>query len=294
MARVPTKLKLTEILRKMLTANMDMRSANRALHQGPEAFDALGMVFAVRPLLCAMVYGSVKVAEARELCIRQQFVSRNRRPLFNVFDDVRLKRVTADIWNNTRDHGSVALNHAENDCLARSAATTFSAASLPTDHRFVGLHMAAQLVVAVDPREIFADFMAHAPRCLIGDAQLALQFLRRNAVARRGEQIHREKPLLERDTRSAERRSNHRMNMMAAVARIGGHFGELAKFPNLATTLALQVLAIPLFEKMRQTGVIILELGEELLNRDRHAYLHCGDYRIPSYIRQADNHLLFI
>lgn len=290
MARVPTKLKLAEILGKMFVTDMHMSSADGALHQGPETFDALGMVLTVRPLLCAMIDGAVKITKPSQLRIGQQFIRRDLRAIFDVFDDMWLKRLTTDVRHNARNHIAIALDHSEHDRLAGSAAAALTAAPLAANHHFIRFDVAAQLVVAVNLREILADFMAHTPSRLIGDAQLALQFLRRNAMARGREQIHRVKPFLERNARATEWRADHRMNVIAAVARICRHFGKLTKLPDFSTALTFDAFAVTLFEKMRQTGVIIWELGEELLNCDRHALLHCGDFGTSSYIRQADNH----
>ncbi len=44
--------------------------------------------------------------------------------------------------------------------------------------------------VAIDVAHVFADQSRHAPRGLVGDAKLALQFLRGDAVPGSGEQVH--------------------------------------------------------------------------------------------------------
>src|ERR1019366_451309 len=162
--------------------------------------------------------------------------------------------------------------------------TALAAAVLTTDHCFVGFDVARKLIVAVNFGHVLAKLMRHAPRRLIMHAKLAFEFFRRNSMTRRGEEIHRVKPLLQGHTGSPERRSDHRVNMVPAIAGIGRHPRKLAKFANLAATLARDIFAISLLEKMCQTGVIVWELCKKLLDSD--ALCHVGYYGISSHIRQ--------
>ncbi len=94
--------------------------------------------------------------------------------------------------------------------------------------------------------------MAHAPCRFVGDADLALDFLGRDAVPRSGEQEHHEKPVSERRARLLKGRSGGRIDLMAAMlARIAatapnsiivrGAMAALADEP-LAVSNAHQVL----------------------------------------------------
>src|SRR3984957_5876906 len=59
--------------------------------------------------------------------------------------------------------------------------------------------------------------MAHAPSALVGDAQLPLYLLGRNAVARAGHQVHGEEPLGQVGPGLVKDRPGRRVNVMAAV-----------------------------------------------------------------------------
>jgi hypothetical protein len=151
--------------------------------------------------------------------------------------------------------------------------------------------MPGKLIITINLGQIFAKFMGHAPCRLVMHAKLAFEFFCRDAVARRSEEIHRVEPFLQRYASAAERRSYHRMNMIPAIAGIGGHSGQLAEFPGFAAALANDILTISLPEKMRQTRVIIRELCEKVLNCNAlcHVSLQFGHYGISLSIRQADN-----
>lgn len=246
-----------------------MRSFNRALQQRPEAFKAVGMVLTVHPFLFRVINRAMLVAEPCKLGVGLQFVRRNCGAPTHVRDNVRLKRRTTHILNDPRHHVTFAFQHPKHDRLAGSTPATLSARTLPADHRFVGLDMPRKLIVTIHKAEILANLMAHAPRRFVIHAKLALQFLRRNAVARRGEQVHRIEPLLQRRVRIIERGSNHRVNVLTALAGIGGHLRELAKLAYLMTARALEIVAIPQSEKVPQAGVVIREHPHKILDRQR-------------------------
>jgi hypothetical protein len=177
------------------------------------------------------------------------------------------------------------------DGLTWRTAPALAAGMAAADHRFVGFDMPRKLVVAINFCHVLAQFMRHAPCRLVMHAKLAFEFLRRNSMARCSEQIHRVKPLLQWHASPAERRPYHRMNVVSAIAGIGGHPRELAELAGLTAPLAYDVLAIPLFEQMRQARIIIRKLCEKVLNSDAlcHVSLQFGHYGISSSIRQADN-----
>src|ERR1043165_9728528 len=76
---VPAILKLAEILRKMLPADMDMRSGNPALEVRPEAFDGVHASAGLRGIFAArMVDGDVDVAAMRKVIVPSKFVGVDR------------------------------------------------------------------------------------------------------------------------------------------------------------------------------------------------------------------------
>ena len=122
--------------------------------------------------------------------------------------------------------------------------------------------------VDINLRDVLAKLMAHAPRGLIGDAKLALQFLGGNAMPRCGEQIRRIEPLLQRCMAVLEWRSDHRVNVIATSRTgIGGKFFELGEQPFIAALLAKEGVAKTLPHKVFQAGIIGWKHLEETLNR---------------------------
>lgn len=295
MARIPTELKLAKVLSKMLARNMNMGSADRTLQQRPEALKAIGVMHAAHPFFGLMIDRAVLIAEPRKLRIGFQFVSRDSRAFPHVLDDMGLKRYAPDVSDNPRHYVALAFRHSEHNSFPGSTAPPFAARMAATNHRFIGFDMTRKLVVSINLCHVLAKFMRHAPRCFIVHAKLAFEFLCRDTVARRSEEIHRVKPLLQRHASAAERRAYHRVNVVPTITGIGWHLRQLAKFADLAAALARDIFAIPLLEKMRQTRVIVRELCEKVLNCDTlcHGSLQLGHYGISSSIRQADNRLFF-
>lgn len=62
-----------------------------------------------------------------------------------------------------------------------------------------------------------AQFVAHAPSALIGDANLPFDFLGRNAVASAGHEVHCKEPLGERRAGLVKDGTGRRIDVMAAL-----------------------------------------------------------------------------
>lgn len=251
----------------MVTADVHVRATDRALHDRPETFDALNMMNAVDPFVGRMVDRAMRVAVPRQLGVGLQFIRADGRAFLDVGKDVRLQRRAANILDNVRHHIAIAFQHAEHGRLAGSAAPALSTAALAADHRFIGFHVAGQRRVAVDKTEILSNFVTHAPSCFVIHAQLTLQFLCRNSVARCREQIERIKPLLQRRVRAMKWRADHRVNVLAALARVGRYFRQLAKLADLAATRTCEISAVARLEQMLQARIVIGEHLHELLDR---------------------------
>ncbi len=79
MAQVVAELEFAEVLRKMLPANVNMRTPDRAFDLRPETFDGIGMMDAVYPLVCGTVDRPVVVTEPCDLGVEFQFVGADSR-----------------------------------------------------------------------------------------------------------------------------------------------------------------------------------------------------------------------
>ena len=263
MSKVPTKLKLAKILRQMPLGDVNMSALDRPLQDRPEPFNGIRVVAVARPFLFRVVDRAVNVAIFRQFLISVPFVRADSRALGDVLGDVRFNRRARHIGDHARDDLAATLDKAEHQRLAKSA-TAPAPLAVAAHHRFVCLDVARKLVVAVHNRQILADFVAHAPRRLVVHAQLALQFLGRHAVARRGEQIHRIEPLLQRRMRAMKRRSGHGVQMFTALAGVSGLLCELAEFAPLAAARAFAVRAKARLEQIVQAGVVIWKQRHEL------------------------------
>ena len=127
--------------------------------------------------------------------------------------------------------------------------------------------MARQSIVTVDLGHVLSDLVAHAPRCFIRYAKLALQFLRRYTMPGRGEHIHRIEPKLERGAGSLERCSGHRMNVMSTPRTlISRHLFDARKPPMLAALRTVQRFAKAKLHQVVKACRIIRETLEEVLN----------------------------
>ena len=135
--------------------------------------------------------------------------------------------------------------------------------------------------------------MAHAPRRFVAPAKLALKFLGGNAVARGGEQIDRVEPLLQRCMGAIEERARHGVNMLAAVAGVGGKLPQLVPVADLAAARTGKIRAVAELEEMRETRIVIGKHRHELLNGDRLGHGSTpssgADPSLSLYVCQPDN-----
>lgn len=190
---VVTILKLRKILRKMLRADMNVRAIDAALKLRPHAFDGVcghaaladvrARFVANRDLVKALL---TKEAVGAELVAADSSAGTDRRMNEGFHRPGRAARRTA------HRQLAAALFHAnDNDLVAH--VTVALAANRAANNRLVNLDndaSATKEIIAVNCAYVFADLMAHAPRGFVGDAKLALDFLRGDAVTRRAELEH--------------------------------------------------------------------------------------------------------
>lgn len=200
----------------MFGRNVDVGPANRPLDDRPIAFQRVCMPVAAHVLFQSVVHALVVIAVHPEPLVAVQLVRRDFCRTIHVLDDVGFQRAAGNVRHDAGDDVAVASDHAEHDRFV-SRLTAFAAtAVLAADQGFIDFDVTANGRIAVNPREVLADFVAHAPSGLVVHRQLPLQFFRRNAVARRREQVHGIEPLLQRRVRLVERRSDHRVEVLAA------------------------------------------------------------------------------
>jgi len=268
--QVIPELELAEVLLKMLPTDVNMSAANTTLQHRPEAVESVGVRDAVDVLPLAMLHNQVRVAFGGKRHIRAIFVRGDGRAFGDIRHDMRNERVALRVRNDLGNNVAAALDHAEHGGLFDLPAVFAPLAMLPrlaADVGFVGLDRARQAIVAVNLRHVLADFVAHPPRRFVGDGKLALQFLGRHAMPRRGEQVHGVKPLGQGRMRLVEGRPDHRVNVMTTPRTgIGWHFPDAGEAPFLATLRALKGFAVAKFHQIVKAAIVIRKPPEEILN----------------------------
>ena len=260
---------------------MDMRSVDPALELRPKAFKAVHRCAACADIFARPVVDRhVTMAAQSKPVVALEFVGMDLSAGKDVRIDRRLERGSADIFDNLRNHVAVALHHAENDRLTWGTAPAFASLADPADIGFVNLHYrpeTAYRIAAVNSGHILADFMAHAPSGFVGNAELALDFLGREAVTARREQEHDEEPVAQRRARALKRRSSHRRNLMAAIlTRIDLACPHPVKVSVPTALGAVVAVAKANAHQVIEAGVLIRELSLKLAKSGRFAaHAHC-------------------
>jgi len=270
----------------MLLRHPDMRTFDGALHASPEAFDAVGVCGAAHIFFLAVIDGPVVVAVAIQGHEATALVCSDARAFGYPGAQMGQNGSAAAVGQHAGNDLAATLHHAQHDGLVILALLVLAAdeSLVRFDNRLAGT---AQRRVTIGIGHVLADFVAYAPSGLVGHAQLALQFLRRNAVPRRGEDEHCVEPLLQRRAGFLEGRPHHRVNVVAAIARIGGQLRELAERAKLAAFRTCRVIAEAGLEQMLKARLIGRKIREKLLNI--HMFLcHTHEYGKSKYIRQGD------
>jgi hypothetical protein len=298
MAKVLTKLKLCQILRKVFRGDRNVRGADRALEDAEERLKGVHVASVAGIFLPAMVNCAVIIAKLVETAISAPFVSVNGRALHYMGFDFAFQRLAARVSHYFRNHLAVAVLHGKDNCFTGGAAPALSRPSA-ANITLIGLHVAVERALAVDLAKVLADLVRHAQRRIVSAAQLPLNLFARYAVPRGAEQVHDVVPAVQRGMATMEGSSDHRVNAMAApLAAISFLSADAIK---LTWPLALRMRAFKLFaeagfHQMLKAGVIIRKLPHEVLERrDRefrclgHGYaLHDQKYSKSGYVRQVD------
>jgi len=270
---VATERKLGNVFPKVLTRDMNMCASDRTLQLTPMPFDGVGVMNAVHPFLGAVVHGAVLVRADLEDVVTGKFVRRNRAARRNGALDYRAQSFLRHIRDRPSDHATVALDQTHDDGLVRHPVFVALFQIATADQRLVDFHMTRQrAVAAIRRRHQLAKLVRHAPRRLVGAADLPLQFLRRNAVTRAGHQVHGKKPVRQLRAGLVKNRVRARVNVVAAfLAGVGLPGGHGVKLGLDSAPRANQFRA-PEFDphKGSKAGGIVRELGLELLERIFH------------------------
>ncbi len=124
-----------------------------------------------------------------------------------------------------------------------------------------------------------ADLSRHAPRAFVGDAELARQLHRGDAVLRRGEQEQRVEPQRQRRRTLVEDRPRARREERAAGTLVGPPAPDGVEGVGLAALRTLGPLGKPEREDEGETGFVVGKLRPECLD---------GVFHLASLPRKSD------
>ena len=201
---------------------MNVGATDAFFEMTPEAFNAVHVKLAPDIFFRVMVHDFVPVgAILSERAISNALICADRAAALNIGENNRRKRCLVGVPHRPGPQGAFPLQHAEHDRLSARSVTATDPASLAlllaTDERLVDFHVTRERPCVVGICHVLAYFMRHAPRGLVGAAELAFQFLRRDAVPGRGHQIHGKEPVGERRARLLKWSTDTRINVVAAI-----------------------------------------------------------------------------
>lgn len=279
----------------MLAGYVDMSTANTVFQPRPDTFKRVRMCVAPNPFHSAVVYGFVVVTGLTQNFVGVKLVSANARAFIYVLFNDRNQSCTASIRDDMGHEITVPFDHSENGGFL--GVFTWSAHNVvfTANIGFVDLDVTRQPIVTVRIGHVLANFMAHSPSTLVGDAQLPLQFLSGDSMPGCGEQVHGVEPLLEGRPGSLKWSSRHWVDVMAAPRTLKRWlFGDPAELAVFRTLRAIKLKAESYAHQVIQAGIIIWEALEKVCNRELLSHIShlppmWGNYGLFAYICQGDN-----
>jgi hypothetical protein len=240
-------LKLPQILRKMLRADMDMCAVNPALQLRPKAFDGIDASTArLRVFFGGMIDRYVPIAVQLQIFVTAKFVSMDRGAGQDVGIDKRVHGGLSAAWRDACNQLAITLQHPDNARLIALVAASHTGNGT-ANQRFVNLDFFAnssKRVVTIKLRHILADFMAHAPRRFVGNPNLAFDFLGRNTITRSAKLEHDKKPIAQAGASAVKGCSSGRIDLRAApFASVRATGFDAVELRVLATLSAIVTLA---------------------------------------------------
>ena len=269
MAAIVTELELTQILRKMLWADMDMSAVDPALELRPEPLDAIdGRAVFADIFLDAVIDLLMPVAvDRRQSAVGAQRVGVDLAVGLHIRHDVREQGSALTVNNNVGDYVTAALSHPQHDSLALA---THAVSLVTADESLVdfnSLERPAKRRVAIHSAHVFADFVAHPPSRFVGDAKLALDFLGGDSVPRSAELEHDKEPIAKAGAGAIEGGSGGRIDLRAApLASVGAASLHAVEPGILAALVAVVTLAVANAHKVIEAAFLsreaVLKLAE--------------------------------
>lgn len=183
---------LVHVILKPLPTNTMMRAINRAFKLGPKALNCVRVTLPTDIFLLAVVDDFVLVAVAAAVVVDGKFIGVNRCAALHISVDVSERVGGGDSPYNFCLNGPAALNDPYNWSFATGAAASLAGPLSPVVG-FICFHDALEFARVFVHQ--LANLVSHAPRRLVGDADLAFNFFGCHAIARGCHQEHGKEPL---------------------------------------------------------------------------------------------------
>jgi hypothetical protein len=297
-----------QVALQVIPTDVMIDAPNAVLGQAPKAFDGVDVRVARDVDLGRMVDALVLVAEPFERVVNGVFIGKDGAVRHGALDNVREQGRGLGVRNDLRHNAALALNHSEHGSFADSARTEMLTLTgmfvflQAAEMAFVHLNLAGKLraIIFFQKRP---NLLEHAPRALIGHADLAFQLFGADAAFGRGHQVNCVEPELQGRGRILKDSPLHRMLMVAAeLALVRWAISFAMVLGDLLASGAINAVWIELSDKplkaSRVIGVIPLEFHQGIgavgcARPDRTIAIdlaHNGYCSRRPYGRQGDNY----
>ena len=264
---VVAKLKLLQILPKILLRNMNMCATNRQLQPGPKAFDAVDMRTTTYPLASTMIHSLMAISDLVQSLVRAKFIRVYRAARFNVLLNDGLQRFLFNVRDDLGHKIAVPVQHTKGNALVRGATATLPARDLATDLSLINLNISIKRIFTVSIRHVPTYFMSHSQSSWIGNSKLSLKFQGWHSVPCSSKQINSIKPLLQRNMRASKDSLAHWIDRMPTPRTLISRITlDAMKLPMLSTFRAVHGIAMLFAHQVIQTSIVVWKLLHKLLN----------------------------
>jgi hypothetical protein len=272
---IVTELKLRNVQRQVLFADLVEAAHDAALEEAPEALNGVCVDRAYYVLLCLVIHGAV-LREALHGLVAAVLIGREQADLIrHGFVDEALERVLRGPGEHAGDNVPLALNRADDGRLA-ARATAFVVVpavlvlGLAADPSLIDLDCADELL------ELFilqgsADAMAHVPGGLVGaEAHVAVNLPSADTFLRGQHKVDDAKPLPKVDVRILKDRPGdvgETIALRAAIRALPFELHGLERIDSIpATARATDTIGPAVSDEIGVAGIFVREGSFELLD----------------------------
>ncbi len=241
-----------------------INSAYTTLDCRPKGFYRVDVGITANVLLRTVLDNLVSIAQFRNKVVARQFVSEDSAVPRDSIPNHRQERSCFYVRDYFRNSVPVTFSHAHNDCLARSASSSFSS-MLTAYIRLINFYFSGKRINILIHK--FANLFKHSPCRLIGNTQLPLKLFGGYTCLRGSHYKDSVEPGAERSSRFVKDSICSRRNM--ASAELAGIYLtplNAVMRRDLLTFRAISTLREASFKEEIKAGIIIRELLAKIFN----------------------------